>query len=113
MAAVAAKTNWKNHSATLVSGRLILNWYLYQIESATRVLLERAVGKTRTWKFLSSKVRNEIGKNEIGKFEPKMEKFVLLDTALKTFQHRSVLFNLNEIFLHISRAAWSRGLQRI
>ena len=33
--------------------------------------------KTRSWNFLSSKVRNEIGKNEVGKCEPKLEKFVL------------------------------------
>ena len=31
--------------------------------------------KTRNWKLLSRKVRDEIGKNEAGKFEPKLENF--------------------------------------
>ena len=48
------------------------------------MLLERAVGKTRSWKFLSEKVRDEIGKNEVGKFEPKLEKFL---TALSNYMH--------------------------
>ena len=29
--------------------------------------------KSRSWKVLSLKVRNEIGKIEVGKFEPKLE----------------------------------------
>ena len=46
--------------------------------------------KTRNWKLLSWKVRIEIGKNEVGKFEPKflitlycIEKF---PTTIRTFQ---------------------------
>ena len=38
--------------------------------------MERAVGKNEKLeilKFESSKVRNEIEKNEVGKFEPKLE----------------------------------------
>ena len=33
---------------------------------------------TRSWKLLSQKVRNEIGKNEVGKFEAKLKKSLLL-----------------------------------
>ena len=39
-----------------------------------------------SWISLSWKARNEIGKNEVGTFEPKLENFSLLDTALKNFQ---------------------------
>ena len=60
--------------------------------------LERAVGKTKSWKLLCWKVLNEIEKNEVGKFGPKLEKFLLLSTALKTFQLRLVLSNLNGNF---------------
>ena len=35
--------------------------------------LERANGKKRSWTVLSWKVRNEIGKIEIGEFGPKLE----------------------------------------
>ena len=48
--------------------------------------------RTRIWKFLSYKIRNErngkngIGKNYVGKFEPKLDKFLFINTALKTFQ---------------------------
>ena len=34
---------------------------------------EKAVGKTTSWKILSWKVRNEIGKNDAAKFGPKLE----------------------------------------
>ena len=37
--------------------------------------------------------------NEVGKFEPKLENFVLFNTELKTFQLRSILSNLNRNFL--------------
>ena len=43
-------------------------------------------------KVVSWKVRNEIGKNEVRKSEPKLEFFA---TALKTFQLRLVLSNFN------------------
>ena len=47
----------------------------------------------------SLKVRNEIGKNGVGKFELKLGKFLLFNTALKTFQLRSAISNLNRKFL--------------
>ena len=47
---------------------------------------KRQLEQTRSWKFLSSKVRNEIWKCEVEKFEPKLKKCLLLNTALKTFQ---------------------------
>ena len=50
-------------------------------------------------KTRSSKVRNEIGKNRVKKFEAEVGKILLLNTALKTFQLRSVLSNLNRKFL--------------
>ena len=56
--------------------------------------LEKAIGKTRSWKL-----RNEIEKNEVGKFESKLENVWLFNTALKTFQLWSVLSNLNWNFL--------------
>ena len=34
--------------------------------------MERVVGRKRSWKFLSWKVRHEIGMNEVGKFAPKL-----------------------------------------
>ena len=37
------------------------------------MLLERAVDRTRSWKVINWKVQNEIGKIEVGKFEPKLE----------------------------------------
>jgi len=37
------------------------------------MLLERAVGKKRSWTVLSWKDRNEIGKVEVGEFGPKLE----------------------------------------
>ena len=42
---------------------------------------------------------NKVGKNVVGKVEPKLEIFLLPNTLLKTFQGRSVLSNLNENFL--------------
>ena len=54
--------------------------------------------KTRSWKLFKWKFRNEIGKNEVGKFEPKLENFLLVYTGLKTFQLRLVLSNLNGSF---------------
>ena len=44
--------------------------------------LERTVGKTISWK-----VHNEIGKNEVGKFEPKLDFFdyLILDWKLSNF----------------------------
>ena len=35
--------------------------------------MKRAVGKTRSWKVISGKVRHEIGKNKVGKFGLKLE----------------------------------------
>ena len=51
------------------------------------------VGKGSWKKTWSSKVRNEIRKNEVSKFEPKLENFRLLNTALETFQLGLVLSN--------------------
>ena len=52
------------------------------------------VVKTRSWK-----VRMEVGKKHVGKFESKLKYFSLLNTALETFQLRMVLSNLNGNFL--------------
>ena len=39
--------------------------------------MERAVGKTRSWKVFNWKVQYEIGMNEVGKFGPKLERLKL------------------------------------
>jgi len=67
--------------------------YIYSNPSAVAISIVKSVWdacslkgqleKTRIWKFLSSKWNR---KNEIRKFEPKLEKSLLLNTALKTFQ---------------------------
>ena len=55
----------------------------------------------------SLKVRNEIGKNGVGKFELKLGKFLLFNTALKTFQLRSAISNLNRKFLTSDFLTWN------
>ena len=62
------------------------NYFLSTNNVEGILLVGKGSWKNEKLKLLGWKVRNEIGKNEVGKLEPKLDKFLLLNTALKTFQ---------------------------
>ena len=48
-------------------------WFRFPFLYGIRVVGKGSWKKTRSWKDLSSKFQNEIGKNEVGKFGLKLE----------------------------------------